>query len=135
MKKLFLSVFVVLCFISCNKNQSVIDKEKDINIEDISVDAMVLDTMPVGAYNADNNKIDSSAIKKQEAINVLNEMDGWVRKGVKNQLSNIEVNKKIKPLAKKYDILLSQLNKKDSIFVQAYKIKQINKMIDLQMQQ
>lgn len=80
-------------------------------------------------------KIDSSKIMKQEAINLLNEADKWVKKGVMNEVSNSKVNKNIKPLMKKYEEILSKLNKEDSIAVQQYRIIQINKMMDLQMQQ
>lgn len=80
-------------------------------------------------------KIDSSKIMKQEAIKLLNEADGWVKKGVMKEVSTSKVNENINSLMKKYEEILSKLNKKDSLAVQEYRIKQINKMIDLEMQQ
>jgi len=80
-------------------------------------------------------KIDSSKIMKQEAINLLDEADSWVKKGVMKEISTAKVNENINPLMKKYEKILSKLNKKDSLAVQEYRIKQINEMIDLQMQQ
>lgn len=80
-------------------------------------------------------KIDSSKIMKQEAIRLLNEADGWVKKGVMKEVSTSKVNENINPLMKKFEANLSKLDKKDSLAVQEYRIKQINKMIDLQMQQ
>lgn len=80
-------------------------------------------------------KIDSSKIMKQEAIRLLNEADGWVKKGVMKEVSTSKVNENINPLMKKYEEILSKLNKKDSLAAQEYRIKQINEMIDLQMQQ
>lgn len=77
--------------------------------------------------------IDSSEIKKKEIILLLNEVDGWMKKGVTNELSSSKVNEKINPLMKEFEIKLSKLNKKDSVYVQEYRIKQINKMIELQM--
>ena len=80
-------------------------------------------------------KIDSSKIMKQEAIKLLNEADGWVKKGVLKEISTSRVNENINPLMKKYDKILSNLNKQDSLSVQEYRMKQINKMIELQMKQ
>lgn len=80
-------------------------------------------------------KIDSSKIMKQEAIKLLNEADGWVKKGVLKEISTSKVNENINPLMKKYDKILSNLNKQDSLSVQEYRMKQINKMIELQMKQ
>jgi hypothetical protein len=80
-------------------------------------------------------KNDSSEIKKKQGIVILNEVDMWMKKGMNKEISTSEVNEKINPLMKKYEVILSQLDKKDSLAVQEYRIKQINKMIDLQMQQ
>lgn len=80
-------------------------------------------------------KIDSSKIMKQEAIRLLNEADGWVKKGVLKEVSTSKVNENINPLMKQYDKTLSKLNKQDSLSVQEYRMKQINKMIELQMKQ
>lgn len=57
-------------------------------------------------------KIDSSKIMKQEAIRLLNEADGWVKKGVMKEVSTSKVNENINPLMKKYEEILSKLNKK-----------------------
>lgn len=80
-------------------------------------------------------KIDSSKIMKQEAIRLLNETNGWVKKGVLKEVSTSKVNENISPLIEQYDKILSKLNKQDSLSVQEYRVKQINKMIELQMKQ
>jgi hypothetical protein len=79
--------------------------------------------------------VDSSTFKKQEAIKLLNEVDIWMKKGVMKELSPSIVNEKVTPLMMKYQKILAELNKEDSISVQQYRIEQINKMIDLQIQQ
>lgn len=80
-------------------------------------------------------KIDSSSIKKQEAIKILDEVNLWMKKGITKELSTKKVNEKINPLMDKYQELLNKMNKKDSAYIQKYRIEQVNKMIDLQMQQ
>ncbi len=112
MKKVLLSVLLICCLVSCKKteNQQIKNVKSEI-------------------------KIDSSLIKKKEAIKLLNEIDGWMKKGITKELSTSKVNDKINPLMKKYELKLSELNKKDSISVQEYRLKQINEMINLQMQQ
>lgn len=112
MKKVLLSVLLICCLVSCKKteNQQIENVKSEI-------------------------KIDSSLIKKKEAIKLLNEIDGWMKKGITKELSTSKVNDKINPLMKKYELKLSELNKKDSISVQEYRLKQINEMINLQMQQ
>ena len=112
MKKVFLILLVTWGLVSCKKTENQ-------HIENVKSEI----------------KIDSSLIKKKEAISLLNEIDGWMKKGVTKELSTSKVNDKINPLMKKYELKLSQLNKEDSLSVQDYRVKQINKMIDLQMQQ
>ena len=112
MKKVLLSILLICFSISCKKteNQQIENAKSEI-------------------------KIDSSLIKKKEAIKLLNEIDVWMKKGVTKELSTSKVNENINPLMKKYDKILSKLNKQDSLSVQEYRMKQINKMIELQMQQ
>lgn len=112
MKKVLLSVLLICCLVSCKKTEN-----QQIEIVKSEI------------------KIDSSKIMKQEAIRLLNEADGWVKKGVLKEVSTSKVNENINPLMKKFEEVLSKLDKKDSLAVQEYRIKQINKMIDLQMQQ
>lgn len=80
-------------------------------------------------------KIDSSSIRKQEATKILDEINNWMEKGIKKELTSNKVNKEINPLMEKYQQLLKRMNKNDSTSVQNYRIEQVNKMIDLQMQQ
>lgn len=80
-------------------------------------------------------KIDSSSIDKLKAIKILDEINGWMKKGITKELSPKKVNEKINPLMDNYQDLLKKMNEADSISVQKYRIEQINKMIDLQMQQ
>ncbi|MGO4820948.1 MULTISPECIES: hypothetical protein [unclassified Flavobacterium] len=112
MKKVLLVLLVTCGLISCKKSENQ-------HIENVKAEI----------------KIDSSLIKKKEAIKLLNEIDGWMKKGVKKELSTSKVNDKINPLMKKFELKLSELNKEDSVSVQDYRIKQINEMINLQMQQ
>ena len=87
------------------------------------------------ANNISTTVIDSSSIYKQEAINTLNEIDAWMKKGVTKQASVAEVNKVVNPLMEKYTDLMSKLNLSDSTEVHEYRLKQVNEMIDLQMEQ
>jgi hypothetical protein len=80
-------------------------------------------------------KIDSSIIRKKEAIAILNQVQGWMEKGVTKKLSVSKVNKKINPLMDKYQNFLKKMNKQDSTEVQNYRIKLVNELIDLQLQQ
>lgn len=110
MKKIFILISTIGFFVCC--------KKADIqNIKKVQTETV----------------IDSSAIKKKEIILLLNEVDEWMKKGVTNELSSSKVNDKINPLMKEFELKLSKLNKKDSLYVQEYRIKQINKMIELQM--
>ncbi|AZA83329.1 hypothetical protein C1637_21630 [Chryseobacterium lactis] len=78
---------------------------------------------------------DSSKIKKDEAVIILNNVQSWVKKGVTKELSSTKVNNEINPLMNKYQNLLRKMNKRDSSEVQNYRIKLINELIDLQIQQ
>nr|WP_315211650.1 hypothetical protein [uncultured Flavobacterium sp.] len=112
MKKVLLVFLVSIFFLSCMDRKQQVKESVKIEI-----------------------KNDSSEIKKKQGIVILNEVDMWMKKGMNKEISTSEVNEKINPLMKKYEVILSQLDKKDSLAVQEYRIKQINKMIDLQMQQ
>lgn len=112
MKKVLLVFLVSIFFLSCMDRKQQVKESVKIEI-----------------------KNDSSEIKKKQGIVILNEVDMWMKKGMNKEISTSEVNEKINPLIKKYEVILSQLDKKDSLAVQEYRIKQINKMIDLQMQQ
>jgi hypothetical protein len=109
MKKIFI-LLLVFTFISCQKNEKI---DSSIKLE---------------------TKIDSSEIIKQEAFKILDTVNLLVKKGITKELSNDVVNSKINPLMEKYNNLLTKLNKIDSTEVQNYRIQEINKIIDLQIQ-
>jgi hypothetical protein len=124
MKKIiFISLAILL--VNCKQN------------EQSKLDNIVIDTIAKSKVMdiSDEINIDSSKIKKQEAIVLLNEIYGWMKKGITKGLSTSKVNDKINPLMKKYELKLSQLNKEDSLSVQTYRVEQVNEMINLQMQQ
>jgi hypothetical protein len=124
MKKIiFISLAILL--VNCKQNEQ--SKLDNIVIGTIAK-SKVMDI-------SDEINIDSSKIKKQEAIVLLNEIYGWMKKGITKGLSTSKVNDKINPLMKKYELKLSQLNKEDSLSVQTYRVEQVNEMINLQMQQ
>ncbi|OCA72491.1 hypothetical protein BBI01_10240 [Chryseobacterium artocarpi] len=80
-------------------------------------------------------KVDSSKMRKKEAVVVLDEVQHWMKKGVTKKLSTNKVNKEINPLMEKYQKLLEKMNKQDSTEIQNYRVKLINELIDLQIQQ
>jgi hypothetical protein len=124
MKKIiFISLAILL--VNCKQNEQ--SKLDNIVIGTIAK-SKVMDI-------SDEINIDWSKIKKQEAIVLLNEIYGWMKKGITKGLSTSKVNDKINPLMKKYELKLSQLNKEDSLSVQTYRVEQVNEMINLQMQQ
>jgi peptide methionine sulfoxide reductase MsrA len=73
--------------------------------------------------------------KKQKCIDILDEVQKWVVKGVTKKISPSKVNENINPLIKQYDGILIKLDKIDSDVVKQYRMQLANKMIDLQMQQ
>ncbi|MCT2560351.1 hypothetical protein [Chryseobacterium herbae] len=79
--------------------------------------------------------IDSSDLNKKEAVIILNEVQGWMEKGVSKKLSPSKVNEKINPLMDKYQNLLKNMNKHDSMEIQDYRIMLINKLIDFKIKQ
>lgn len=80
-------------------------------------------------------KVDLNEIKKKEAITILNNVNNWMEKAVRKEISKNKVNKEINPLMEKYQKLLKDMNKQDSTEIQDYRIKKINELIDLQIQQ
>jgi len=66
---------------------------------------------------------------------ILNNVQSWVKKGVTKELSSTKVNNEINPLMNKYQNLLRKMNRRDSSEIQSYRIKLINELIDLQIQQ
>ncbi|WP_086980169.1 hypothetical protein [Elizabethkingia miricola] len=83
----------------------------------------------------ENTAFIKTNIKKDSAITLLNTVDSIMKKAIKKEISPKEVNKQIEPLMKKYEKYLSELSTQDSIEIQKYRIDQINKMIDLQLEQ
>lgn len=73
--------------------------------------------------------------EKQKCIEILDEVQKWVVKGVTKKTSTSKVNEKINPLIRQYDEILIKLDKIDSDFVKQYRMQLANKMIELQMQQ
>lgn len=80
-------------------------------------------------------KVDSNKIRKNEAVIILDEVQGFMKKGITKKLSKNKVNKEINLRMEKYQKLLTKMNKQDSTEIQNYRIKLINELIDLQLQQ
>lgn len=78
--------------------------------------------------------VDSSSIKKKEAIVILDKVNVLVKKGITNEMTNKKVNEEINPLMDNYFKLLSEMKASDSTEVENYRVKQINEIIDSKLQ-
>lgn len=85
--------------------------------------------------NDSQNAIKTIVDKKQEAISILNDVNYWVRKGIREEIPPSEVNKHVDPLMEKYQQILPTLSYADSIEVQDYRMQELNKIVELQMRQ
>jgi site-specific recombinase len=109
MRKILIILIIFSAIIACNSKENNIQKE---NI----------------------TKIDSSNIRKNEAKIILNKANSWMEKAVKKEISKAKANKEINPLMEKYQELLKRMNKQDSSEIQNYRIRKINELINLQIQ-
>lgn len=103
---------------------------------------LIISAFGVACNNKDNRakikstiEVDSSEIRLNEAMILLNEANSWMEKGIKKEASKAKINEEINPRMEKYQKLLKRMNKKDSAEIQNYRIEKINELIDLQIQQ
>lgn len=78
--------------------------------------------------------VDSSSIKKKEAIVILDKVNVLVKKGITNEMTNKKVNEEINPLMDDYFKLLGEMKASDSTEVENYRVKKINEIIDIKVQ-
>lgn len=103
---------------------------------------LIVSSFGIACNNKDNNvktkniiEVDSSEIRKSEAMTLLDEANSWMEKGIKKEASKAKINDEINPRMEKYQKLLKTMNKKDSTEIQNYRIEKINELIDLQIKQ
>lgn len=82
--------------------------------------------------NENLEQIEKQVSLKDSAISYLNKADSIVRKGIKKEISQDNVNSQITPLMDKYHKLMKKMPLIDSIEVHEYRIEQVNKLIDFQ---
>ncbi|SKB35226.1 hypothetical protein SAMN05660866_01040 [Maribacter arcticus] len=80
-------------------------------------------------------KVDSSKIYKQEAIQLLDEVNNAVRKGIMGEVSQKATNEEINPKMKEYIQLMTKMSPLDTMDVHNYRVQEINKIIDIQIEQ
>lgn len=85
--------------------------------------------------NITNTVVDSSEIYKQEAIELLDEVNGTMRKAIKGEVSQEFTNKEINPKMERFFNLMKKMSPSDTLDVYNYRIQEINKLIDLQIEQ
>lgn len=79
-------------------------------------------------------EVDSSKVYKREAITLLDQVNSTMRKAVKGEMSQKEANKEINPKMDNYLRFMSKMLPIDTLAVQNYRVQEVNKIIDLQMQ-
>lgn len=109
MRKIFIIIIVFNLTITCTN--------KDKDIQKITI-----------------TKIDSNKIRITEAKAILNNANSWMEKAIKKEISKERANKEIIPLMDMYQKLLKKMNKQDSTEIQNYRIKKVNELIELQIQ-
>ncbi|MCF2219289.1 hypothetical protein H9Q08_08225 [Chryseobacterium sp. PS-8] len=110
MRKIFILLLITDLIISCNNPNNKVITKTDL-------------------------KVDSSKIRMNEAKALLDNVNTWMEKGIKKSISKKKVNEEINPLMEKYQDILKKMNKEDSTEIQNYRLRKVNELIDLQMQQ
>lgn len=110
MRKTFILLLLMDLIISCNSPNNRVVTKTDV-------------------------KVDSGKIRMNEAKALLDNVNTWMEKGITKSVSKEKVNKEINPLMEKYQDILKKMNKEDSTEIQNYRLRKINEIIDLQMQQ
>src|SRR5690606_14924724 len=82
-----------------------------------------------------NTEIDSSKIYREEAIQLLDEVNSTMQKAIKGEISQKATNKEINPKMKKFFELMTKMSPADTLDVHNYRVQEINKIIDLQVEQ
>jgi hypothetical protein len=80
-------------------------------------------------------KVDSSKIYKEEAIKLLDEVNATMRKAIKGEISQKVTNKEINPKMENFFNLMTKMSPIDTLAVHNYRIQEVNKIIDLQVEQ
>ena len=118
-----------------SETKTISQKEEQLSQDEIDREvARVVDS----AVNATSYQADAEVYgenpKVKKAKNILDEANGYVKKGIIKQMSTDEVNKKINPLMAKYEKILGELNPKEQEVVKNYRISELNKVVDLQVE-
>lgn len=79
--------------------------------------------------------IDSSAIFKQEAVITLDSATDFIKQGILGKISPKVANEKSQPFLDKFNYYMSKMNPQDTLYVHNYRLKELNKVIDLQIEQ
>ncbi|WP_024568750.1 hypothetical protein [Elizabethkingia anophelis] len=137
---IFLSIFLLAACNNKNENNSQhfskpSGSEKHLSEDEINKEAERIADSAANAidYQAEI-EINGEDPKMIEARKILDESTSYVKKGILKEMSNNEVNNKINPLMKKYEALKKDLNPKEVEQLENYRMKEINKVLDLQMQ-
>ena len=137
MKKLIL-LSTILFLSNCNKKNEnqIVSKTTSQNEDEISQEEIerIVDSAANAADYQAEKEIYGENSKVKEAKNILDEANAIVKKGILKQMSTAEVNKKVNPLMAKYEKILAELSPKEQEQVKNYRIVEINKVIDLQVQ-
>lgn len=134
-------LFSALLLASCNnktETNSLDTKtttEKELSEAEIQREAeRVVDSAANAAEYEANVDVNGENPKVAEARKTLDEATSYVKKGIRGEMNNTDVNKKVDPLMKKYENLKKELTKTEVEKLENYRITEMNKVIDLQMQ-
>jgi len=76
--------------------------------------------------------IDSNQILIDSAKGLLLQSNEYVKKGITGEIANKKVNKMIKPMMDKYDLIFKRIKPSDTTALNDYRVGLINELIDLQ---
>jgi polyhydroxyalkanoate synthesis regulator phasin len=78
--------------------------------------------------------VDSSKIYKQQAIKILDEVNRTMKKSIMGEISQKDTNKEINPKMEQLLKLMAKMSPTDTLEVHNYRVQEVNKIINLQIE-
>lgn len=91
--------------------------------------------LTVSCVQQDETQTISSKVHKQEAIELLDDVNSTMRKAIKGEVSQQATNDEINPKMDKFFKLMKKMLPADTLDVHNYRVQEVNKIIDLQVEQ
>lgn len=80
-------------------------------------------------------EVDSSKLYKKEAIKIIDEVNITMKKSIMGKISEKATNKEINPKMENLLKLMTKMSPNDTLEVHNYRIQEVNKIINLQIEQ